>query len=549
MNNKLMARKALVAAAALLAVQCSISTRVAETPADDFPNAISGFVTDANKKPVSGVNVFIRSSSSLGDTSIAGGQMPLPDAVTDSSGRYYFDSLANGTYVVELSRDSSGAAVACTLLSVKKKVVTLLDQELKPFGTIQGFVKYTGSNPVYTRTYGLMRSAYTDPLTGAYRIARIPQGTYALQVSAFSVVVPPVNVANVVVDPGFTTLVDTTVLQMFDEEDYSQWPYSRTIHLVTTPAGANVTDTVMNFPVLVRLDQSAIAFGQTQADGRDIRFAKQNGRHLRYEIERWDAMSRTAAVWVRVDTIYGNDTTDIVMYWGRKNTADFSDGGQVFGRTDGYMGVWHMNGTADASGQGHTLVSQSDATTPVLDTGLIGGVMRFNGTSNYWAAPYSAALDGNNRFSISVWAQWQGAAVPGYNRIISNKQAWNDHAGFEILTISGNDSAIDVRAEDSIGNGPLNVISGWSLHGWHYITLVWNNGVCAIYVDGNFADAPLINAFSTTNDLVFGSNVGNTEQKWNGRLDEIRLSSGPLSAGWIKLCYMNQKPQDALCKF
>jgi len=54
-----------------------------------------------------------------------------------------------------------------------------------------------------------------------------------LQVSAFSSAVPPVSVANVVVDPGFSTLVDTMVLQMFDEEDYSQWLYSRIVHLVT----------------------------------------------------------------------------------------------------------------------------------------------------------------------------------------------------------------------------------------------------------------------------------------------------------------------------
>ena len=548
MNRKYAASIPLMAAA-LLAVQCSMNMRVAETPADDFPNALSGFVTDANKKPVAGANVFIRPSAYLGDTSAANSPLQSPDAVTDSSGRYHFDSLANGTYVVEFSRDTMGAAVACTLLSAKKTVITLLDQEIRPSGTIQGFVKYAGNNPVYARIYGLVRSAHIDLLTGAYHITRIPQGTYGLQVSAFSDAVPPVSVENVVVDPGFSTMVDTMVLQMFDEEDYSQWQYSRIIHLVTTPDGADVADAIMNFPVLVRLDQSAIAFGQTQAGGRDIRFAKQSGRHLRYEIERWDATGRSAAVWVRVDTIYGNDTTDIVMHWGRKNTADFSAGGQVFGRADGYMGVWHMNGTADASGQGHALASQSDATTPAADTGLIGGVMRFNGANSYWAVPYSAAIDGNNRFSISVWAQWLGAAAPGYNRIVSNKQAWNDPAGFEILTISGNDSAIDVRAEDSIGNGPLHVVNGWSLHGWHYITLVWNNGVCAIYVDGNFADAPLINAFPATNDLVFGSNVGNTEQKWNGCLDEIRLSTGPLSAGWIKLCYQNQKPQDALVRF
>jgi hypothetical protein len=542
-------RKALVGVAALLAVQCTVSTRVAETPADDFPNAIAGLATDENGSPVAGASVYIRASDFIGDTALAGGQAPAPDAVTGPDGQYYFDSLPNGRYLVEIARDTLGAAVICTLQATAKTKHTLKNQSLKPVGFINGTVRYTGATPVYVRTFGLLRAARIDPVSGAFLLPRVPQGNFSLLYSAFSDAVPPVDVADVQVDPGFPTHVDTMVLQMFDEEDYSQWPYSRTVHLVTTPSGADVAATVTNFPVLVRLDQSAIAFGQTQPDGKDVRFAKPNGRHLRYEIERWDAVARMAAVWVNVDTIYGNATTDIIMYWGKKNTGNFSDGGQVFSRTQGYMGVWHMNGTGDASGLGHSLVSQSAATTPAADTGLIGGAMRFNGSNNYLAVPYAASIDGNNRFSISVWAQWQDAATPGYNRIISNKQAWNDPAGFELLTISGNDSAIDVRAEDSIGNGPLHVISGWTLHGWHYITLVWNNGVCAIYVDGNFVDAPLINAFPTTNDLVFGSNVGNTEQKWNGSLDEIRLSSGPLSAEWVKLCYMNQRPQDALCKY
>ncbi|HUI92231.1 MAG TPA: DUF2341 domain-containing protein [Chitinivibrionales bacterium] len=548
MSKRLTACLTLLAAAALVAVRCTVSTRVAETPADDFPNAVAGLVTDENGTPVAGAGVYVRSSDSLGDTALASGQVPAPDAFTDANGQYYFDSLPNGRYLVEIAHDTLGAAIACTLQATGKTKHTLKTQSLKPVGFITGTVRYTGATPVYVRTFGLLRAARVDPVSGSYLLPRVPQGNFSLLYSAFSDAVPPVSVSNVVVDPGFPTHVDTMVLQMFDEEDYSQWPYSRTVHLVTTPAGADVADTVMNFPVLVRLDQSAIAFGQTQTDGQDIRFAKKNGRHLRYEIERWDPAARIAAVWVNVDTVYGNDTTDIIMYWGKKNTGNFSDGGQVFGRTFGYMGVWHMNGTDDASGLGHSLVTQSAATTPAADTGLIGGAMRFNGSA-YWAVPYSSSIDGNNRFSISVWAQWLGAAVPGYNRIISNKRAWNDSAGFELLTISGNDSAIDIRAEDSIGNGPLNVIGGWSLHGWHYITLVWNNGVCAIYVDGSYISAPLINAFSNVNDLVFGSNVGNTEQKWIGCIDEVRLSSGPLSAGWVKLCYMNQKPQDALCKF
>jgi Concanavalin A-like lectin/glucanases superfamily/Domain of unknown function (DUF2341) len=538
---------ALAALIAAVGLHCSSTPNIAvSTPADDFPNAVCGVVKDEGGSPVMGAQVFVRPASFLADT---GGAPPAPDAITDATGTFRLDSLANGRYIIEISRDTLGTALPCSLYSREKRLMTVPEQQIVPFGAVTGKVQYTGQNPVYVRTYGLVRATRIDSVTGDYRIGRMPPGTYSLQVSAFVATVPPVTIGNVTVESSFPTVVDPVTLQTFNEEDYSQWSYSRTIHLETTPLGANVTDTVFHFPVLVRLDPSTIAFSQASADGRDIRFARPGGAHLHYEIERWDAANRSAAVWVRVDTLYGNATTDIVMYWGRKNAADFSQGSSVFGSTDGYLGVWHMSDQTDATGQGHTLVTQSGSTTPASDTGLAGGAMRFDGVDDFWSVPYAPGIDGNNRFSISVWAQWQGSQVPGYNRIISNKRAWDDSAGFELLTISGNDSAIDVRAEDSIGNGPLHVIDGWKAHGWHYITLVWNNGTCAIYVDGVLADAPLINAYSTPNDLVFGSNVGNTEAKWNGHLDEIRMSNGPLSAGWIKLCYMNQKPLDALCKY
>jgi len=148
-------------------------------------------------------------------------------------------------------------------------------------------------------------------------------------------------------------------------------------------------------------------------------------------------MSRTAAVWVRVDTIYGNDTTDIVMYWEEKTPADFSDGGQVFGRADGYMGVWHMNGTADASGQGHTLASQSDATTPVRDTGLIGGVMRSTEQAAIGPFRIQPRLMATTAFRFRYGRNGRARRCPATTAWCQTKSAWNDPAGLSCLTISG----------------------------------------------------------------------------------------------------------------
>jgi hypothetical protein len=41
-------------------------------------------------------------------------------------------------------------------------------------------------------------------------------------------------------------------------------------------------------------------------------------------------------------------------------------------------------------------------------------------------------------------------------------------------------------------------------------------------------------------------------QGWSyfkGRIDEVRVSSGALTADWIRLCYMNQKSDDKLVVF
>jgi hypothetical protein len=36
---------------------------------------------------------------------------------------------------------------------------------------------------------------------------------------------------------------------------------------------------------------------------------------------------------------------------------------------------------------------------------------------------------------------------------------------------------------------------------------------------------------------------------FKGKIDEVRVSSAALSPDWIKLCYINQKENDALVSF
>ena len=109
-------------------------------------------------------------------------------------------------------------------------------------------------------------------------------------------------------------------------DDYSQWTYSKNIYLNTTSSGANVATNQMGFPALVRLTSATFNFLQAQDSGQDIRFSKSNGTHLAYQVERWDRSNQLAEIWVRADTVYGNNGSQyFTMYWGNSGAADSSN--------------------------------------------------------------------------------------------------------------------------------------------------------------------------------------------------------------------------------
>jgi hypothetical protein len=53
----------------------------------------------------------------------------------------------------------------------------------------------------------------------------------------------------------------------------------------------------------------------------------------------------------------------------------------------------------------------------------------------------------------------------------------------------------------------------------------------------------------TSDNVCIGKRASETNRWWKGMIDEVRICSWSSSINWIKLCYMNQKPNDALVTF
>jgi hypothetical protein len=355
--------------------------------------------------------------------------------------------------------------------------------------------------------------------------------------------------------PQITNLLkDTLEMQPGDtfEFAYTTWVHSAKLVLNTASSGADIRENVCNFPVLVRLNEKVFDFSLAKDDGRDIRFAKSNGVPLVYEIERWDPTINKAEVWVKCDTVHGNDSTQfITMYWGNSRAIDVSDGTKVFDTAAGFTGVWHLNedpsdgpgAIKDRSVNAFHATSSGLMTSSNSIEGTIGKALTFNGKDDYLNAGNVAVFD---HYSIGLWVYLN--TVDFTQRFIfkdSSYTLWYDRI----------QASIRMEHMDSVAmwsgllqNGGVGV--PMTTGAWCYLTGTFDGTKTKIYQNGNEVTSsneitahPLV----SQNPLLFG-------KSWkvdfvDGSMDEIRVERTARSADWVKLCYMNQRIDDKLIKF
>ena len=128
-------------------------------------------------------------------------------------------------------------------------------------------------------------------------------------------------------------------------EDYATWGGARYFTINTTVTGAAVAGTLTQFPLLVRLTSPLHddVFAQAAHDGADLRFRRGGGPSLAYEIEHWDPVAKSAAVWVLMDSVRGHDDTQtLAMHWGKPGASGRSAPANVFDSSNGFVAVWHL---------------------------------------------------------------------------------------------------------------------------------------------------------------------------------------------------------------
>jgi hypothetical protein len=330
------------------------------------------------------------------------------------------------------------------------------------------------------------------------------------------------------------------------QENYTQWTGQKNLYLNTTAGGANVAGTVRNFPVLVRLAAADSAvFTAAKAGGADLRFTKPNGTRLKHQIESWNAAGRTAAIWVRVDTILGNTPNQaLVMRWGKADAADSSRASAVFDTANGFVAVWHMDSTVnvpDATVNGLEAVAPGGAA-PIAGTGVIGPGRTFNGSSQYFVVADNTRLNFTEQITISLWVNatnWNGST-----RLIQKSAAGDNNSGqYGLRDDSNNMLALNLNGVHTNNGAAPSPSTGE----WHLVHATFDGSATAQYQDGVLVATGSNTApINTSNGDLQIARRPDATSYFTGTMDEVRINKVARSADWVKLEFENQKASQTL---
>ncbi|MBN2037103.1 MAG: DUF2341 domain-containing protein [Chitinispirillaceae bacterium] len=472
----------------------------------------------------------------------------LPTDTTDESGAYRFTRVDTGTYNIQAVHLDTRARALVTGIAADTDTVIVPSVVLELAGNLIVIPDSLDSMSGYLYIPGTTIARFFDGTQDTLVLDSVPPGT-----------IPGVYYST-------TSGSETTVLR-YDVSVPSgdvvtianpKWKFSRRLYLNTTTTAAAVSGNVTDFPVLIRLTGINFTFSQAQTRGEDLRFAKSDNTPLPYEIERWDPVTEHAEVWVKVDTVLGNNSSQYIqMFWGRDDVGSVSDPAAVFDTANGFAGVWHMNEYPSGAASIRDRTQNAYNGTPAgmnasaSVEGVAGKCLDFNGSSDFITLP-AIATDFTGGMTVCGWMKFR--SFNNYSRLIDFGVDGDNNNNIVLCNKSQADSTTLLWTiwNDTTGETPLDVRNYFVRDEWIYVTGSYNGATMSAYKNGtqvgSIGNPGGLKSAVRAKCYIAKSNW-TADKLFNGLIDELQVSKTARSADWIKLSYMNQKAQDALVQF
>lgn len=321
----------------------------------------------------------------------------------------------------------------------------------------------------------------------------------------------------------------------------------------------DIDENLTDFPVLIYLSSSSgrnndnlsFVFDEIQSDSgrKKIAVTTSDGLTQCYaEIEKWNATSEEAWIWVRVPSVSDSSDTELFLYFDseQEENSDFigdvGDSASMSVWDDDYVGVWHLsenpggappqmiNSKSDGShGTSHGFMSSDDQVRGVVD-----GSLELDGFTDYVDFGSDTSLDLTGNITIEAWVRPDDFAGPP-----------------DLLTKGDYDEAYSVWLRTSgevrfgLNNNPL-TSNATLVAGTRYHVVATRSGTTRkIFINGteDISDTYGFSIGTTFTDLTLSSSSYPLE----GMVDEIRLSSSGRSDAWIRASFESER--DSLVDF
>ncbi|HWM87456.1 MAG TPA: DUF2341 domain-containing protein [Kofleriaceae bacterium] len=307
---------------------------------------------------------------------------------------------------------------------------------------------------------------------------------------------------------------------------------------------------LVDFPVMIALDDQRIDYGALRPDGLDLQFLDPDGTVLAHDIERWDPGGKSIA-WVRVPLIdAGSDGDFIWMYYGEPGLELAEDEALVWSR---YEAVYHLDGDGreieDASAREYDGVAIGSQSVP----GVIGLGQSFDGLGQHidlgGERDFARAAPG---LTIEAWVNPQvaqrgvvfGASIPGA-----------DTSRVELRheleqTLRGGARTQDVGELQAAVTGETLPLDTWS---WVAVVCDFEAGEVSIYIDDHLsitASGLLFDAATPdapSGRAAIGANESLDSDFFAGLLDEVRLAPAAMPPDWVAA--QNASMRDQLLRY
>ncbi|MBN1906195.1 MAG: DUF2341 domain-containing protein [Deltaproteobacteria bacterium] len=316
------------------------------------------------------------------------------------------------------------------------------------------------------------------------------------------------------------------------------WQYRQKISFDTTPSGADISENIDDFPVLLRLHSGNFNFANAKDDGTDIRLISSDGQNLlKHHIERFDPVDEIALLWVRLPRVSAKTATEYIwMYYGNESAV----GGQDMNGTyavDQVL-VMHMdeveglpkdatayknNAVEFKGGLGLPSIIGTGATIASIEDGIV--------INN------SPSMDFNAGLTFSAWVRMTDAVSEAHLFTMSGS------SGEVLIGIENSMIYCSVKSDTGVIVSTEKTTAIASMKWQHLFVTVMPNSRITITLDGiesTWADMkfsmPQINS-----NMVVGNSIDRSKP-FLGDLDEIRVSKGSRTISYIGLAHMTEGP-------